>query len=217
MTQEVTQVEKAYCTIRQDILSGRLEPLKPLRIAQLKCQYSIGASPLREALSRLLTDGLVTKEGNRGFRVGPTSLDDFRDITNVRKYLECHALQLSIAHGDQDWEGKLVLAHFHLSKAERARSVEANELERLGRNFHFALIDGCGSEYLRGFCMHLYDLSGRYRQISLRGNSDRLREINQEHTEIFEATMDRDAERAIALLRDHIEGTYLSVSPALSA
>lgn len=217
MAESVTLVEQAYAVIRQDILSGKLEPGSPLRIDQLRNEYAIGASPLREALSRLLTDGLVTAEGLRGFRVAAASLEDFRDLTNVRKIIECSALELSIRSGDQEWEGRLVLAHFHLAKSglqDEPPRKSAEEMERRNWNFHKVLIEGANSLHLMRISKQTYDLSRRYRQISLRGNPKRMTNVNDEHNAIFQATLKRDAKRAVRLLSDHIEATYESVAEA---
>ena len=218
MSEGTTLVEQAYAIIRQDILGGKLEPESPLRIDRLKDDYAIGASPLREALSRLLSDGLVTSEGLRGFRVAPASLEDLRDITDVRKILECAALQLSITRGDQEWEGKLVLAHYHLCRWSEQQSdrpeESADEMEQLNRNFHQALIGGAKSPHSLRICLRLYDLSRRYRQISMSVNPKRVGNVGHEHNAIFKATLRRDAKTAMRLLSHHIEETYRSVSKA---
>ena len=67
-----TQIESAYWRLREDILRGALQPEAKLRIEQLRQSYGLGASPLREALSRLVSDGLVETEGQRGYWVAPT-------------------------------------------------------------------------------------------------------------------------------------------------
>ena len=90
-----TLVEQAYASLRREILDGALEPGAKLRTEELRQRYGIGASTVRESLTRLLGEALVTAEGQRGFRVAPISLDDFSDLTNVRKMIETEALRLS--------------------------------------------------------------------------------------------------------------------------
>ena len=98
-----TAIESVYAAVREDILSGRLKPGSRLPIEHLRSHYEVGSSTVREALSRLVSDTLVTTEGQRGFRVAPISLDDFREIAAMRKLLEAQALGEAIARGDDDW------------------------------------------------------------------------------------------------------------------
>src|SRR4029078_3906205 len=100
-----TLAAAAFSRIRADILSSKLLPGTRLRFEPLKKAYGGGLSPLREALSRLGVSGLVTAEGQRGFRVAPASIDDIQDIAEVRTNVECLAFRQSIERGDDQWQG----------------------------------------------------------------------------------------------------------------
>ena len=76
-----TLVESSYNRLRSDIIAGKLAPGAKLRIEELREDYQIGASPLREALNRLAGEGFVTVEEQRGFKVAPVSLDDLQDLS----------------------------------------------------------------------------------------------------------------------------------------
>ena len=71
-----TLAEAAYRRLRRDIIEGIHPPGEKLRVEHLKDHYAVGAGTLREALLLLVTDALVTVQGQRGFRVAPISLDD---------------------------------------------------------------------------------------------------------------------------------------------
>ncbi len=77
--------EVAYRRLHADIVMVRLEPDQPLRFDALKAHYGLGVSPLREALSRLAEERLVTTVGQRGFRVAPMSLDEMWEMTRLRQ------------------------------------------------------------------------------------------------------------------------------------
>src|SRR5262245_5444988 len=109
-TPPTTQTEAVYRTLRTDILRTRLLPGVKLRFDALRARHATGASPVREALSRLAAEDLVRSEGQRGFWVAEVSLEDFRDITSMRARLEPWALRLSIEKGDLAWEGSVVSA-----------------------------------------------------------------------------------------------------------
>src|SRR6185369_6643691 len=105
--------------IRTDILFGKLIPNEKLKLDRLRRDYGVSVGTLRELLSRLSTEGLVVAEGQRGFQVAAVSADNLREIAALRLLLESHALTLSFAAGDMDWEGRVVAAYHKLSAIEK--------------------------------------------------------------------------------------------------
>jgi DNA-binding GntR family transcriptional regulator len=92
MEAKLTLTDQAYERLREDIVHGAFHPGDKLRIEFLKQTYDVGATPLREALYRLSADGFVHVQGQRGFRVADMSLEELKDITNLRVVLEGMAL-----------------------------------------------------------------------------------------------------------------------------
>src|SRR5580692_1266017 len=111
-----TIAESAYRRIRQDILWGRFAPGSPLRSDELRARYSVGISPLREALTRLTSERLVTSIGQRGFRIPALTAYDVEDTTRTRIVIEREALASSIENGDIRWETAVVAAFHALSR-----------------------------------------------------------------------------------------------------
>ncbi len=214
-----TLVESAYSALRHEILAGFLKPGAKLRTEELRLRYKIGASTLREALTRLLGEALVTAEGQRGFRVAPVSVADFSDLTNVRKMIETEALRQSVLAGDEAWEGRVVAAFYRLSKVEERLSGNeqaiSDDFEQRNRDFHQALISACNSPWLHRLNIVLYQQSERYRRISL-ANRDSTRDIHAEHQAIHDAVLARDAERACQLTAKHIDSTLDVVRQVLA-
>src|SRR3954463_6663728 len=99
-----TAGEKAYRRIRSDIVFGRLPPAQRLKLDGLKEAYGVSISTLRELLNRLTSEGLIVAEGARGFEVAAVSVQNFREVANLRQLLESHALEGSFAGGDMEWE-----------------------------------------------------------------------------------------------------------------
>src|SRR6476661_4624931 len=83
-----TLSERAAGILQRDILAGKLPPGSRLAIAELVQHYDIGATPLREGLSRLVSRGLIVAIGQRGFRVAEVSREDLLDITVMRTAVE---------------------------------------------------------------------------------------------------------------------------------
>lgn len=207
-----TLVESAYRALRRDIIEGRLAPGEKLRVEHLKDDYGVGAGTLREALSLLISDALVVSQGQRGFRVTPVSLEDFEDITTTRVMLECDALRQSITMGDDAWEASLLAAFHLLTKAEEKRigSEDREEWEERNRLFHEALISACPSRWLKHFLSILYQQAERYRRLSLYLQPI-PRDVHIEHEALLQAAITRDANKATAILSEHIQLTFRSV------
>ena len=99
----------AYEDLRADILSCRILPGSRLKIQELCTRLSVSLGAIREALSRLTSEGLVVAEPQRGFRAAPISPEDLSDLTRVRIEIEALCLRRAIALGDVDWVARLVL------------------------------------------------------------------------------------------------------------
>ena len=200
-----TAATVAYEEIKSDILAGRLEPGLKLKIDHVAKQYGIGSSPIREALNRLSSDGLVDRREQRGFYVTEVSSQELSELVKTRIWLESVALRESAPNANQAWEERLVLAHHRLSHTKRSKSeteyIQNPEWEIHHAEFHQALISGCGSTPLLKYCQDLRNKSDRYRLLAAASISAR-KELD-EHRAIFEAAIDRQFERAAELLRSH--------------
>lgn len=200
----------AYERLRADLLACRLEPGTRLRINDLCQALSVSLSAVREALSRLTSEGLVVAEPQRGFHVAPVSAAELQDLTGVRAEIEGLCLERAIAAGDVSWEAQLVAAFHRLS---RTPEREASDPERMSEAwsaahgaFHAALVGGCDSLWLLRLRETLYVQSERYRRLSV-PVAVTARDLGREHQDIMDAALARDAGRARALMTQHLERT----------
>src|SRR3569833_1667842 len=120
-----TAGEKAYRRIRDDIIAGQLEPSQRLKLDGLKETYGVSVSTLRELLNRLTSEGLIVAEGARGFEVAPISVQNFREVANLRQLLESHAQETTNTNNDMDWEVRVVATHHKQTDVE-ARMLAGN-------------------------------------------------------------------------------------------
>ena len=194
--------------LRHDIILGVLPPGAKLKLEKLSKTYDVSVNTMRETLSRLAADGLVVAEGQKGFAVLPISIEDLREITEMRQLLECHALRQSIAAADLDWEARVVGAYHKLSKVEELVDADREKYgepwERANHEFHEALISNCRSRWLRLYLRAMYDHSRRYRMLSLKTKPFPRSQSAHEHRSILDAAIKRDGEQASRLLADHI-------------
>jgi DNA-binding GntR family transcriptional regulator len=211
MAVEPTKVrtETVHARLRADILGGVLRPGQRLKFAELCDQYDSSVGAVREALTRLVEQGLVTSEPRIGFRVVSLSLDDLDDLAATRIDLEGLALRYSLQRGDVAWEANLVAAHHTLERtpllAEDDPPRVSDEWERAHAAFHAALIDGCGSPRLRCMIDSLRDAAELYRRWSQ--PHDPARDVAAEHRRLLETALARDADAATSALAAHFERT----------
>jgi GntR family carbon starvation induced transcriptional regulator len=165
---------------------------------------------VREALSRLLADGLVLAEAQRGFRVPAVSAKELTDLTDLRVMIETEAIRRSIARGNIAWESGIVAsAHALARTAERAPddSVRLNdEWSHEHEIFHRALVSAYDSDVLLRTRATLFALSERYRRLSV-PLADEDRDIAGEHGRLAEAVLSHDIDRAVELLEQHLRTT----------
>jgi DNA-binding GntR family transcriptional regulator len=205
-----TQASHVYDRLREDLLSGRLAPSRKLQMRVLIDMYETGQTPLREALNRLTSEGLVELREQRGFYVRDISRAELAELTKTRCWVESLALRESMAASTPQWEEQLLLAQHRLGRTPRSLSAtefEDNpEWERLHRIYHRTLIGNCGSASLIAFCGELADQLYRYRRLSIR-KAYPSRPVGDEHLAIANAVMSGDAEAAVKLLTAHYQRT----------
>ncbi|MET3597124.1 MULTISPECIES: GntR family transcriptional regulator [Mesorhizobium] len=194
--------------LREAIISGDLAAGSKINLDKARQSFNVSLSPLREGLARLISDGLVEFEDNRGYRVSPISLANLEEITALREELEIFALRESMRLGDVEWEGNVMRALHRLSRTERdaSRPETLEQWEAMHREFHLTLISGCQKPLLLHFCNLLLNLNDRYRRVFLtRTSGDR--NVAQEHSEIAQGAVARDVEYSSDKLRQHIHRT----------
>ena len=200
----------AYDDLRAELLTCRIMPGSRLKIHELCERFSVSLGAIREALSRLISEGLVVAEPQRGFRATPISAADLQDLTMTRIEVDQICLRRAIALGTVEWEAGLVAATHRLARiAERAAEDPArsnDEWAEAHAAFHLALIDGCNSPWLIHLHSLLYAQSERYRRLSV-PFADGKRDVGQEHQEIVNAALARNAELAAKLLAEHSNAT----------
>ena len=198
----------AYSKLRGDILRGVLEPRARLRVKEIAGRYGCGAIPTREALNRLAAEHLVVHSAQRGFTVAPISARDLRDLTRARSMLVEIAMREAVLKGDAAWEERVLLAYHRLTKVPRYLSLEPRTpnpaYDGPHREFHSALISGCGSQWVVSLCERLFDHAERYRNLS-RKLAFTPRE--SEHKEILDAALARRLGETVALSKRHVEFT----------
>lgn len=197
--------------LRLDIVSSVFEPESRLKFAELTKRYDVGTGTLREALTLLLSEGFVTLDAGKGFRVAPVSAAELSEIVELYLELEARALEEAMQLGDDDWESNIVAAHHRLSLIEslpweKRMERHAEWVER-HREFHESLISASTSKWLVRLRSIMFNQLDRYRFITKLSTAGRGKIKFEEHVAIKDAVLARDVPKAKYLMEAHIRDT----------
>ncbi|MGH9063199.1 MAG: GntR family transcriptional regulator [Acidimicrobiales bacterium] len=207
-----TLADRAFSVLHNAIVTGVLEPGERLPIEDLAELLGMSPMPIREALRRLDSEGMVDSVPHRGARVTELSTEDLQEVYEARLALEPIALRRAAerftdAAGDRSRE---TLTRHALAIRQHA-VAEAWETHTA---FHLSLYRAGGSRWLMRLITPLFETSNRYRHAS--GLVDwHLHERAGEHEEILQSCVDRDPVRAAGALHNHLARTANSVSRAI--
>nr|WP_246091702.1 GntR family transcriptional regulator [Rhizobium smilacinae] len=197
--------EIVFRQLREDIILGVLPPATKIKLEQARQRYSISVSSLREILYRLTAENLVIAEGQRGFEVSPVSRQELMELADLRIVLECHAIALSFALGDLEWEGRIVAAHHRLVAVERkllaGDTSRTIDWVRYDWEFHQAIVSACNSATLMQSLSSVFDRFLRYHMLA---ENFRGQAVVDDHQLLFELALKKDAEAAQRCLRRHV-------------
>ncbi len=200
-----------YEQLRSAVLAGRYAPGQRLRPVELATTYGVGAGVVREALTRLAEQTLLVAEPNRGYRVRTIDDDQVRELVELRRVTECAALRLSVERGDLGWEERVLGAHRALVDVHD--STDIDEMAWAHRDFHLALVAGCGNPRLVDLCSELFAESELYRRWAGAatecgdGPAEAPRDRADEHLALRNAALTRDADRLVELHEAHLRRT----------
>ncbi|MCM4082447.1 GntR family transcriptional regulator [Paractinoplanes hotanensis] len=195
----MTASEKVYASLRAAVLDGEFEPRQALKPQELATRHGVSLAVAREALLRLVGEGLAYRLPNRGFVVPDTGAERWQQIAETRSLVEPAALSLAVARGDLEWEAAVRAAYHRLAGTPFAVTGDWAEAHRL---FHRTLLSGCGNDVVLETFDRLWTAGELARRWSFEANP--TRDAAAEHEAIEQAVLARDADRAATLLRRHI-------------
>ena len=190
--------EQVVNILREAILMRELNAGDPLNINDLSMKLGVSATPIREALQVLESDGLVCIKPRRGAVVADIDEKYIRDYYQTRIILECAAVQMACAEGKD-----LTALLKNFQKMELAvQNSEHVDYGSLNYSFHATIWSICGNERIK----RLLESFWISRSISAHHDSEQNAKTSfQEHKEIMEAVVARNAERAGVAMQKHLE------------
>jgi DNA-binding GntR family transcriptional regulator len=208
--------ERAHRVLHEDIVEWRLPPGTVLSEVEQAARIGVSRTPVREAFSRLLSEGLVEPQPGRGLAVSPVSAESVRAMFELRMALDTQAAGLAAQRGD-------AAPFTELARRLEATAEDLDQDDDADRHAYYALADrldaaldaAVANSYLvqaqRSLRVHL----SRVRRLS-KGDERRLRDAAAEHARIARAVAAGDPELARACTRVHLSNSMAAILAAIS-
>lgn len=193
--------DRVYEHLREMVLSGELEAGDRLSVPNLALRFAVSRSPIREAVQRLIQDGLAVDEPRRGATVTSVSSEHLAGLFEIREALEGLAARLAAKRASNDQIEKLKAALEAHQVAVAANEQELRQSENL--RFHRIIHQAASNvDLLR----QLENLDAKVRLAIRRTGAIKgdMEETIDEHRQIFQAIMARDPDAAETAARKHI-------------
>lgn len=186
-----------YCILKERLVNCIYPPGTLLNEAQLAADLGASRTPVREAISRLEMEGFVKIMPKKGIYVTDISLNDVLQIFQTRIEIEPIAVRLAAPHLPREE----LLAFCGKFKGE---APDIQNGFRLDTAMHLFIIEHCGNRYIIDMMHRIFDENTRV-IISSKQNQVQIHDARLEHLDILNSLLDKDTERAIALMQSHIE------------
>jgi DNA-binding GntR family transcriptional regulator len=198
LTAHISASEFAANKIRKSILDGVLEPGARIQQHALASELGVSHVPLREAIQKLEAEGFLAIHPRRGAFVMPLSIDDAREIFDLRVTLEVKAIRASIP--------RLTTEQLQIVRESCAAADGVTDVVQYGElnvQFHRALYAAAGRPRLQNIIEALWSNAARYSML-LRFKGGHFERSQVGHWDLVEHALQRDVDRACVTLRDHI-------------
>jgi DNA-binding GntR family transcriptional regulator len=206
-----TDADKAYQIIKEKIITLELPPGSAIHETALAEELQLGRTPIREALKLLQAEQLVTTVPRRGMFVSSISITDLQQIAEVREQLEGLAARLAAQRATPE---ELMALEETCRQAAEAVSRPAHEAIHVDRRLHQLIASASHNDYLKTEVERFYSLSLRLWYVALTRVRTQDLDIDM-HFQVLDAIRNRDAQRAEALMQEHIHNFHNAIRALL--
>jgi len=208
--------DRAYATLKAEILDWDLPPGTVLGEVEQAARLGVSRTPLREAMARLVADGLVGPQAGRGLVVTPVSIDDVVLLYELRTALETHAARLAAARRNPAAFSELELALSRITDLLASDDDAHHGYYDLVARFDLAIDEAVGNSYLVASLRSLRSHVARARRLARRSEA-RLTLAAAEHLAIVRAIIDGDGELAAHATHVHLSNALRGIRDAALA
>lgn len=207
--QRVSMVDNVTERLRHALLSGEIAPGDRIKVAELEKRFGVSHIPIREAVRRLETEGLIVALPQRAAVAAGVDLDDLGGLYDLRRIIECEVVRRSV---EAMTPGQVETVRTALTTLEAVADDHASpRFWELHRDFHWALLEPGASAWIKRVLDQIWLASQRYVRLFV---SKTVHDAMRDHRELLACCEDGDAARAADLLRHHLDRTELAVRQA---
>lgn len=209
--QRVSVVDNVTVLLRRALLAGEIRPGERINVAELEKSFGVSHIPIREAVRRLETEGLIVALPQRAAVAAGVDLADLGGLYDLRRIVECEVIRRSV---DSMADEEVATVRAALASLEAvALDHDSPEFWGLHRDFHWALLEPGASDWIRRVLDQVWLASQRYVRLFV---SETVDDAMDDHRELLVCCEQRDGGRAAQLLRLHLDRTELAVREAFS-
>jgi DNA-binding GntR family transcriptional regulator len=207
--QRVSMVDNVTARLRRALLAGDIKPGEPIRVAQLEKRFGVSHIPIREAVRRLESEGLIVAEPQRAAVAAAVDLGDLGGLYDIRRIIECEVIRRSVAcMTDEQVEN--VRAALNALEAVTPDN-DSTEFWDLHMEFHRTLLEPGATAWIERVLSQVWLASQRYVRLFVSATID---DAMRDHRELLAACESRDDALAEQILRRHLDRTEAVVRRA---
>jgi DNA-binding GntR family transcriptional regulator len=202
-------VDNVTVLLRRALLAGEIKPGERIKVSELERAFGVSHIPIREAVRRLETEGLIVAEPQRTAVAAGVDSEDLRGLYDLRRIVECEVIHRSVESMSEE---QVEAVRSALARLEAvAQDHDSPRFWELHRDFHWALLEPGASAWIQRVLDQLWLASQRYVRLFV---SQTLGDAMADHRELLVCCEHRDGAKAAALLRRHLDRTELAVRRA---
>ncbi|MFH5774296.1 GntR family transcriptional regulator [Paracoccus sp. NGMCC 1.201697] len=207
MANSERSADHVHAALSERIVAGTLRPGDALTESGIAEEFGMSRTPVREALHRLDSEGLVERGPRRAFVVRRMSVADLRDLFETLGEIEAICARLA-AHR---------MTEIERDALTRILADDNGHYATVNARFHDALRRGAQNRTIAALLDDLNRRSLPWREASFRGSGDRIGQSRDEHRAILQAVLARDGDHAATLMRAHMASSLSAISEMLLA
>jgi DNA-binding GntR family transcriptional regulator len=205
LVRNVPLYQQVYQEIKNEIITGKMKPGSKISENLLAEQFQISRTPLREALRQLQQEGLVVSDGV-STSIMELNAKDFEDLCKCRLILEKEIIKLCIGNiTDEEIHNLEQFLEQAQSELHSTNHIDYMKILHYNSQFHDVIINSSGNKRLVHLLSQIRSFLLLYRANGLLKAENKLDFIN-EHRGILEAIRERDVDKAIQAIEEHLQG-----------
>jgi DNA-binding GntR family transcriptional regulator len=194
-----TVVDNVYNKLKKDIVNLKIKLGTRINIKKMSEDFSISQTPIREALSRLVKDGLVQYKPRKGYYIIQITYKDLEEIYDLRKMVECYALEKGIKNIDKNKLKEILKKGIEMQK-KPLEPKKPTEFCIIDRELHMMIVNSCLSQMMNRMYSQVYPL------VEISQQLDPLyKRSMSEHVLLINEILKGNVKKSKKILENHIE------------